>query len=561
MGPQSDVEQQLTDDEHTEWLRNSLASHGALPYLFIGSGISRRYLDLPDWEGLIRAFAAEVGEDFNFHLASANGDLPSAASSVARAFHTAWWKDERYDDQRKQYSSIVRDEEGGLKVAISEFIRANDVLKSGVPGVDDPDLAQEIVLLRGAVVDGVITTNYDSLTDQLFPSFEPYVGQDELLMSDAQFIAEAYKIHGSATQPLSLVLTKNDYQRFSDRNHYLAAKLLTIFAEHPVIFVGYSLNDQYLNEILDNIATAVGPERLGELGKRIYFVEWAQGPDEPVLIEQTSIERAGARLPITRISTNSFGWLWGCLTTLERPFPAAILRELRKHVFDLVTHPDPTQTREVVRAIPIDDDTESEYRVVFGVGIFTERDLQNLSTIGRALTRDDVEQDVLGVRKRALDPTNVLLSGIPGAIRPPTNSYLPVHKYLLETGRISKDGSIDFDGLPSIIKSLAERPLEASAQSKSRFAREVAGNLTTPREILDSDYTTYFKLDCLVLLDPSGYALDELREALVELYGTEDASSNTNRALIRRDLCYYDRRRSFELAKLGQEVDATSMDA
>lgn len=537
-----------TVDANEDSLHASLTSHGSLPYLFLGSGVSRRYLNLPDWEGLLRHFAAEAGEDFNFHLATANGDLPTAATSIARSFHQLWWKDDAYAGQRETYSATVLDEEGGLKVAISDFIRARDVLTAGAPGVDDPALATEIQLLRKAVVDGVITTNYDSLTDQLFPAFQSYVGQDELLISDAQFIAETYKIHGAANQPMSLVLTERDYQRFSNRNHYLAAKLLTIFAEHPVIFVGYSLSDEYLNEILDNIATAVGPERLGELGKRIYFVEWNADASASTVIEQTSIERGGSRLPITRIETHGFRWLWEVLTQLERPFPAAILRELRKHVFDLVTHPDPTQTREVVRAIPIDADEANEYRVVFGVGAFSQKDLQNLSMIGRTLNRDDVEQDLLGIRKRSLDPENVLRSGIPDAIRPAPNAYLPVHKYLQESGRMTPDGTIDYDGLPEVIRQLAERPLEASAQSKSRFDREVKGVLTTPRQVLDSSYPMYFKLECLILLDPEPYSAHELRDALVELYGTPDASSPTNRALFRRVVCVYDRRRAMEEA-------------
>ncbi len=538
-------------DRAADHLQTSLTSHGALPYLFIGSGISRRYLGLPDWEGLLRHFSTEAGEDFNFHLATANNNLPAAATAVARAFHPLWWKDHVYKDQRNAYSSSVRDDEGGLKVAISEYIGANDKLLPGVPGVDDAALAAEVELLGTAVVDGVITTNYDSLTDQLFPSFPPYIGQDELLMSDAQFIAETYKIHGAASQPLTLVLTKSDYERFSNRNHYLAAKLLTIFAEHPVIFVGYSLGDKYLNEILDNIATAVGPERLGELGKRIYFVEWNHDASAPTVIEQTSIERGGSRLPITRIDTHSFKWIWEVLSRLDRPFPSAILRELRKHVFDLVTHPDPSQTREVVRAIPIDTDEGSDYRVVFGVGAFSEKDLQSLSTIGRTLRRDDVEQDVLGIRKRALDPENVLLSGIPDAIRPGPTAYLPVHKYLLECGRIAADGSVNFTELPELIQRLAERPLSASGQSKARFNREVKSVLTTPRQVLDSSYTMYFKLECLVLLDPGQYTTQDLCDVLVELYGTPDASSPTNRALFRRVVCMYDRRTALEMAAIA----------
>jgi len=35
-----------------------------------------------------------------------------------------------------------------------------------------------------------------------------------------------------------------DYQKFHDKGKYLAAKLMTIFMEYPIIFVWYSINNQ-----------------------------------------------------------------------------------------------------------------------------------------------------------------------------------------------------------------------------------------------------------------------------------------------------------------------------
>ena len=541
--PSASVVSPTADEERANVFAAGLAEHHtALPYLFMGSGMSRRYLGMPDWEGLLRIFAEEVQENFNFHLASANGNYPAAASSVAAAFHPHWWQDAKYAAQVVAHQDTAKlHTNGAIKVAIAEYIAERQALASGHPGVDDADLSAELELLRKVVVDGVITTNYDSLTDQLFPAFTAYVGQEELLFSDAQFIAETYKIHGSAERPQSLILTEEDYTDFSNRNHYLAAKLLTIFAEHPVLFVGYSLNDEYIGEILGNIATAVGPDRLGALGARIYFIEWNPDPSFIPVVETANMERGGHRLPITRIETNSFSWIWNALGRLERPFPAGVLRELRKHVFDLVTHPDPSDSREIVRAIPLDAEDADGVRVVYGVGQFSDRDLEDLSSISaRTLTRQDLEKDVLGIRGRLLDAESVLKYGIPDQIRPTSSTTLPVHKYLAESHRIDDAGSIDYSGLKPIIQQLAERQLQSHSQPLvDRYHREIEGRLTTPRQIMQADLAPYFKLECLLLIDENDLDLQELHDVLVEFYHSDEFKSNAS--YFRKALSRYDR--------------------
>jgi hypothetical protein len=539
------AEERSSEAQRADAFSASLADkHTALPYLFIGSGLSRRYLGLPDWEGLLRIFADDIGENFNYHLSTANGEYPKAASSVAAAFHPHWWKDQRYAGQVSAYQEEAKlHKDGALKAAIAEYVSDRQILQPGCPGVDDVSLAAEIDLLRQAVVDGVITTNYDSLTDQLFPHFPAYVGQEELMFSDAQFIAESYKIHGSVDRPQSLVLTAQDYEYFEHRNHYLAAKLLTIFAEHPVIFVGYSLNDAYIGNILGHIATAVGPTRLKELGERIYFVEWNSSAEFVPTIEAANIERAGHRLPITRIETNSFVLLWQALGQLDRPFPAGVIRELRKHVFDLVTHPDPDNSREVVRAIPIDAKDAQGVRVVFGVGRFTDKDLEDLSSISaRTLTRTDLELDILGLRERLLDGESVLRYGIPDQIRPRANWTLPVYKYLHDSGRIGADGQVDYSDLNPVIRSLAERSITSHSQPiVDRYYSDIAGVLVTPASIMGADLSTYFKLECLLLIDNQTMNLEELRDVLTEFRAADEFQAHQSG--FRKVLVRYDRLR------------------
>ena len=48
------------------------------PFLFIGSGFSRRYLGLEDWEGLLRRFSENL-RPFEYYLSTANEELPLVA--------------------------------------------------------------------------------------------------------------------------------------------------------------------------------------------------------------------------------------------------------------------------------------------------------------------------------------------------------------------------------------------------------------------------------------------------------------------------------------------------
>ena len=56
-----------------------LAGSSALPVLFIGSGLTRRYLDLPNWEGLLRKFCVKP---FEYYYGKAEKGLPRSTGYV-----------------------------------------------------------------------------------------------------------------------------------------------------------------------------------------------------------------------------------------------------------------------------------------------------------------------------------------------------------------------------------------------------------------------------------------------------------------------------------------------
>jgi hypothetical protein len=330
-----------------------------VPYLFIGAGLSIRYAAAESWPALLRRFAEPLEKPYEYYASTANGDLPAVATLLADDFHELWWSDPRYAESRSAKAELITARDSALKVEISRHLaQAIDRLPT------EGDLAEEIDLLKTAMIDGIITTNFDPILEHLRPDLHTYVGQDELLFSDPQGVGEIYKIHGSCEQPDSLVLTAEDYARFDERNPYLAAKLLTMFVEHPVIFLGYSLTDRNVQRVLVDIARCLTDNRIQDLRDRLLFVEWKAGASPAMTSTVISVE--GFAIPVQSVVVPDFREVFQCLGELKRRIPARLLRHLRKEVYELVKSSEPT-TRLFVEELDADVDP-SEVEVYAGIG-------------------------------------------------------------------------------------------------------------------------------------------------------------------------------------------------
>lgn len=395
-----------------------------VPFLFVGAGLSKRYLGLESWEELLRRYADVAGQAYEYYAATAGNDFPRIASLIAADLHEPWWKDATFAHSREKYADRLSGPQSALKAEISMGLEnALDALpKSGVE-------AEEVALLADAVVDGIITTNYDPLLEHLFPSYEVYVGQDQMLFSHSQGVGEIYKIHGSCEEPDSLVLTAEDYKRFNDRNPYLAAKLLTVFVEHPVIFLGYSLQDRNVTEVLRSIASVLTNDRIQELQDRLIFIEWNADGEEsdlrpiPFVTDQFNIPVLNAKVP-------DFRGVFEVLGSLERRLPARVLRQLKERVYELVQTNDPSG-RLYVQDIDADVDS-ADIDVVLGVGV---REKLDQGYVGK--TRNDLIDDLL--ENGDLVPRRVVAEILPRIAK---TTHAPIFKYLRGAGLLEDDGTL-----------------------------------------------------------------------------------------------------------------------
>lgn len=383
------------------------------PYLFVGAGMSRRYAGLGDWKGLLSHFSAMTGQPFEYYRGAAGDDYPKAASMIAAAFYDKWWTDPAFADSVQDWRDSVTSNASPLKYEVAKYTR------DAIDGLTIPaELEAEFELLKAAVIDGVITTNFDRLLELAFPDFRPFVGQDELLFSDTQGIAEIYYIHGCEKSPESLVLTAEDYQDYNSRNAYLAAKLATIFIEHPVVFLGYSLADTNIQRLLESLIAGLRRENVSKLQDRLIFLEWK--PDEEAEIASTVMNVSGVSLPIIRATVPDFIDVFTALGDRERAMPARILRVLKEQVFELVQKNDPNGRLMAVSDIESDKDA-ANLDVVFGVGA-------KMTAVGIVgLTRWDIVDDVLESPDRALPPDLMVSKALP---RQASTTYVPIFKYL-----------------------------------------------------------------------------------------------------------------------------------
>ncbi|MBQ8813359.1 MAG: SIR2 family protein [Lachnospiraceae bacterium] len=368
----------------TKCILDKIVESKKMPVLFIGSGLSRRYLyNFPDWESLLQLSFQQVNSDpyyYGQYVEKFNRDNLSdfeknvrLASVIENDFNAAFYaRKVQIKIGNPKNPAWVKQGISPYKMFLVSFFKKLNVNR-------DPALQEEIEKFRllKNKISAVITTNYDCfLEEEVFKNdYQVFCHQNELFSSDSYNIAEIYKIHGSITDAKSIIITERDYDNFNASRKLIIAKMLTLFAESPIIFMGYSFTDENIQHIIEDFLGCLTARELKDISNHFIFISYKKGEMRLKENKRTLFTANKVEIPITEIETDNFSLVYDKLNKIVPGIAASRIRA----------------TRKIVKKI-VDESVASEAAESIIVGL---DDLENIDTSSKPLAiaigyRDDI---------------------------------------------------------------------------------------------------------------------------------------------------------------------------
>ncbi|HHH1924382.1 TPA: SIR2 family protein [Yersinia enterocolitica] len=310
-----------------------IAKYRNHPVLFIGTGFSLRYLaNSFDWNGLLSHICFELTGDKETYLdikskSQINGEYKydKIASDIERIFNETLSKDR--NGKFKGINDIFYSEmDKGIN--LSRFkIYITKLLSTVELKEEKGEELTELIKMRKNI-GSIITTNYDSLIEQLF-EFDPLIGNSILLSNP---YGSVYKIHGCVSAPSELTITEEDYDYFDNKYELIRAQLLSLFIHNPVIFIGYSISDRNIQQILKTIFSYVptNSDIANKIRSNFLLVEYEKDSQSTTISEHDIYIGNATTIRINKIKTDNYASIYKSLSDLILPVSAMDIRKVQK---------------------------------------------------------------------------------------------------------------------------------------------------------------------------------------------------------------------------------------
>jgi hypothetical protein len=308
------------------------------PVLFIGTGFSLRYLENSyTWDGLLSKIAFDLKGNDEYYLdikaqceEEGKYKFDKIASLLEEEFNNVLAGDRNgkfKDINDIFYANMAKSIKlSRFKIYIGQIFSTLDFRKSKA------DELTELKKIRKNI-GSIITTNYDGLIEETF-EFNKLIGNDILLSNP---YGSVYKIHGCTTNAGKLIITSDDYHKFSQKYELIRAQLLSLFIHNPIIFFGYNIGDENIKSILKTIFTYIEPnsEQAKKIRENFLLVEYEADLDSEEITEHDIDMEGFSTIRINKIKTDNFTAIYKALSSLHLPISALDIRKVQTIVREI----------------------------------------------------------------------------------------------------------------------------------------------------------------------------------------------------------------------------------
>jgi len=341
---------------------NRIIASKRLPVLFIGSGLSKRYLDnYPSWEQLLDRLRETIGISKPAYAAkqheikSQNPNISQGKLNQKMASYLQEKLLHKIENDSINVGDIFTEEENSNCINSGVDYFKMLVAKMLTEYTVKADKSAELKLLQkiSEKISMVFTTNYDLfLQNEIFKDFKVYESQDKYYFRTNNGYGELYKIHGCINDPNGIIICEKDYEKFESSLKLVSSKLLNALMDCPIIFLGYSLEDENIKKIMTDFVSSFDNAILQDIKKYIILVVYEEGQENLIEGEkQFADDGSGKSITLTTIKTDNFEKLY---EHIDRLTPAASTYELRKYktmVADLINKTAKGENRIFVQEI------------------------------------------------------------------------------------------------------------------------------------------------------------------------------------------------------------------
>lgn len=357
-----------------------LDERNEFPILFIGSGMSIRYLDsFPSWTALLEEFwnlckfeksyygvynnkRAEYKNKFP-HLSDKEVDF-EINSELGKLIHKKF--NEMFNNDEIKLDGFTPKDAHNTNLSPFKVALANKFNSYSIKQEKNDEAKKFIDIIGKASI--VITTNYDRFIESEFKKrnesgLDVYIGQNGFF-EPTEGSAELFKIHGSAENPNSIIIDKDDYDEFERDSVLITAKILSQMIHSPIIFLGYSLTDVNVRNFIKDFSRSIKDSDSIDLADRLIIIERTEGEND--LIEHV-IDDRDLNCRFTYIKTDNYEKIYEKILKINQGVSPLEVRKYKKTIRTLI---EEAGKQEALKSVLVSSTTLDEIQHMIKNGDF-----------------------------------------------------------------------------------------------------------------------------------------------------------------------------------------------